>query len=202
MKYHYSTRKFMTLLVVLWSTGSLFSQSNQYLHFDRVDDFVEVPNASQYIANSNAISMAGWFYTDELAYGQGMMGFRGGGTGNGEMYLIQLNNGTIECRFKNQSNTLYEFVAPAFTIQPQVWQHVAWVYNGSKIELFIDGVSIGSAAASGTITSTNRAFGIGKSIQGGFNFVFGGRVDEVSLWNKALTPTDLQDMMQNELTGF
>lgn len=202
MKYLYSTRKILMLLAILLCGGILFAQSNQYLHFDRVDDFVEVPNASQYIANSTAISMAGWFYTDELAYGQGMMGFRGGGTGNGEMYLIQLDNGIIECRFKNQSNVLYEFVAPAFTIVPQVWQHVAWVYDGTKVELFIDGVSIGSSAASGTITSTNRAFGLGKSIFGTFNFVFGGRMDEISLWSKALTATDIQDMMQNELTGF
>ena len=201
MNYLYFMRKPLALLAFLLSTGFLFSQSNQYLHFDKVDDFVEVPNASQYVAGSSGVSMTGWFYTDQLAYGQGMMGFRGGGTGNGEMYLIQLDNGIIECRFINQAGTLFEFVAPAFTIVPEEWQHVAWIYDGSKIELFIDGVSIGSKLASGTIASTNKAFGIGKSIFGSFNFVYGGRVDEVTVWNKALTGAEIQDMMANELTG-
>lgn len=200
MYFLYKMKKSVLALAFMLAAGSLFSQSNQYLHFDRIDDYVEVPNASQYIANSNAVSMAGWFYTDQLAYGQGMMGFRGGGTGNGEMYLIQLDNGIIECRFIN-STGFYEYVAPAFTIQPEVWQHVAWVYDGTKVQLFIDGVLKGSTAASGVIASTNRPFGIGKSIFGTFNFVYGGRVDEVTLWNKALTATDLQDMMANELTG-
>ncbi|MBK6619528.1 MAG: LamG domain-containing protein [Saprospirales bacterium] len=201
MNYLYFMRKPLALLAFLLSTGFLFSQSNQYLHFDKVDDFVEVPNASQYVAGSSGVSMTGWFYTDQLAYGQGMMGFRGGGTGNGEMYLIQLDNGIIECRFINQAGTLFEFVAPAFTIVPEEWQHVAWIYDGSKVELFIDGVSIGSKLASGNIASTNKAFGIGKSIFGSFNFVYGGRVDEVTVWNKALTGAEIQDMMANELTG-
>lgn len=200
MNHFYQKGKSLFVLPLLLAAGVLFSQSNQYLHFDRIDDFVEVPNASQYIAGSNAISMAGWFYTDQLAYGQGMMGFRGGGTGNGEMYLIQLDNGTLECRFIN-TNGFFEYVAPAFTILPEVWQHVAWVYDGAQVQLFIDGVLKGSTPASGTITSTNRPFGIGKSIFGSFNFVFGGRMDEVTLWNKALTATDIQDMMANELTG-
>jgi hypothetical protein len=187
-------------LAFMLSATFLSAQSNQYLHFDKIDDYVEVPNASQYIANSNAISMAGWFYTDALTYGQGMMGFRGGGTGNGEMYLIQLDNGTLECRFINTAG-FFEYVAPAFTILPQVWQHVAWVYTGTQVQLFIDGELKGSAPANGVIASTNRPFAIGKSVFSTFNFVYGGRVDEVTLWNKALTATDLQDMMQNELTG-
>ncbi|MCB9288589.1 MAG: T9SS type A sorting domain-containing protein [Lewinellaceae bacterium] len=176
------------------------AQSNQYLHFDRVDDYVEVPGGSQYIQGLDKFSMAGWFYTDQLAYGQGMMGIRGGGSGEGGFYLIQLTDGVIESRLITTAG-FHEFVAPAFSIVPQVWQHLAWVYNGSKVELFINGNSVGSASASGTFPVSNKPFAIGKSIQGGFNFVFGGRVDEVSLWSKALTQPEIQDMMDNELAG-
>lgn len=182
------------------ATLSLEAQSNQYLHFDRVDDYVEAPGASQYIQNLNKFSMAGWFYTDQLAYGQGMMGIRGGGSGEGGFYLIQLNNGTLESRLITTAG-FHEFVAPAFSIVPQVWQHISWVYDGSKVELFIDGNPVGSTPATGTFPVSNKPFAIGKSIQGGFNFVFGGRVDEVSLWSKALTQQEIQDMMENELSG-
>lgn len=184
------------LLAAIWVNA----QSNQYLHFDKVDDYVEVPNASSLIASSNQITMAGWFYHDELSYGQGLMSFRGGGSGTGEMYLIQLNNGTLECRLITTAG-FHEVVGPQFTIVPQTWQHVAWVYDGSMVRLYINGTQIGSKAASGTITSTNRPFTIGKCVLGGFNFLFGGRADEVSLWNKALTAQEIQDMMANELMG-
>lgn len=188
------------LTIALLSSLGLNAQSNQYLHFDQVDDYVEVPNASGYVANSNQISFAGWFYHDALGYGQGMMSIRGGGTGTGEMYMIQLNNGTVECRLITTAG-FHEVVAPQFSVVPQTWQHWAWVYDGSTVKLYINGVLKGSKAASGTITATNKPFTIGKCLLGGFNFIFGGRADEVSLWSKALTPAEIQDMMANELTG-
>lgn len=174
------------------------AQSNQYLHFDRVDDYVSLQNGSQYIANSNAFTMSGWFYTDQIAYGQGMMGFRGASQG---FYMIQLDNGIIECRFQNSSGTLFEHVAPANTIIPETWQHFAWVYDGSQILLYVNGILNGSAAASGQITDANIQFTIGRSILGTLNFYFGGRADEVSVWDKALTSADITDLMANELTG-
>jgi hypothetical protein len=187
------------LAVLLACSGNLLAQSNQYLHFDKNDDYVEVPNGSQYVANANAITMAGWFYHDALGYGQGLMSIRGGGTGVGEMYLIQLNNGELECRFN--TGTLYEVKAPPFTIVPQQWQHVAWVYTGTKVQLYIDGLLIGERNATGKILSTNRPFSIGKCLLGGFNFIFGGRADEVGLWSKALTKTEIEALMMNEPTG-
>ena len=114
------------IILGVWTAAifpaGLFAQTNQYLHFDKVDDFVSLDNASQYIVNSTAITMAGWFYTDVNGYGQGMMSFRAAGQG---FYMIQLNNGTIECRFQNSAGTLYEYVAPASTIIPETWQHYA-----------------------------------------------------------------------------
>jgi hypothetical protein len=188
------------LLTTLFLLQSFFvqAQSEQYLHFDRVDDQVMLPNGSQYISNADGITMAGWFYTDQLAYGQGMMGMRDGG-GDG-MYVIQLANGKLECRLETETG-LHEVVGPNFTIVPQVWQHVAWVYDGSNVHLYIDGVLNGSSSASGTVSSTDLVFAIGRNTLAAFNFYFGGRADEVSLWSKALSQTDIEDMMENELNG-
>jgi hypothetical protein len=177
----------------------MISQTNQYLHFDRIDDFVQLPNGSQYFSGSNQLSLTGWFYCDELAYGQGYMGFRAG-SGTAEFYLIQLNTGVMECRLVTTAG-FFEYVAPANTVIPQVWQHIAWIYDGTAIKLYVNGILKGSSAASGNFTGETVTFAIGKSILGGFNFVYGGRVDEVSAWNKALTQTEIQDMMDNELTG-
>ena len=55
---------FRLLLPVLFLLQPIFllSQSNKYLHFDRVDDFVKLDGASQYIVNAGAISITGLFY--------------------------------------------------------------------------------------------------------------------------------------------
>lgn len=193
----YSFRFFM-VAVMLCLSVQLMSQSNQYLHFDRVDDWVSTPNGESYVLNSTqGVSMAGWFFSDDLSYGQGMMGFRGGST---EFYMIQIGDGKLECRYIS-STGFHEYVGPANTIIPQVWQHLALVYNGSTLTLYVNGNVKGSAAASGVLTDGTVPFAIGKSPVGSFQFYFGGRADEVSVWNKGLTQTEIQDMMQNELTG-
>ncbi len=177
-----------------------YTQSQQYLHFDRQNDFVEVPDASKYIANGSGLSLTGWFYCDELAYGQGMFGFRNGGTGDGEMYMIQLSNGVLENRYITTGG-FSEYVTPAFTVLPETWQHYAWVWDGSQVHLYLNGDLLGSAAASGVpITSTDTPFAIGQLISP-FNFFYGGRIDEVSMWSKAITSEEIKDMMENELVG-
>ncbi|MBK7028595.1 MAG: LamG domain-containing protein [Bacteroidales bacterium] len=198
MKTFTRSLRFMLISFSLISSMMLFAQSNQYLHFDRVDDYVIIENGASYITNSTqGISMCGWFYSDDLSYGQGMMGFRGGAT---EFYLIQIGDGKLECRYKS-STGFYEYVGPVNTIIPQVWQHLAWVFDGTAIKLYVNGTLKGSKAASGVMTDAAVPFAVGKSILGGFNFVFGGRSDEVSVWKKGLTQAEVQDLMNNELTG-
>ena len=192
--------KFLWLIVFALCGYTGIAQSNQYLHFDGVDDYTSLPNGAQYVNGSNTITMAGWFKTDELIYGQGMMSIRGGGTGDGEMYIIQLSDGKLECRIVT-STGLKEVVGPVGTIQAGEWQHLAWVFNETYVELFVDGVSIGTGPASGTFQSATKPFTIGKSVLSGFNFIYKGGADEVSLWSKALTAAEIQDMMENELTG-
>jgi len=159
---------------------------------------VKVDNGESYITNSTqGISMTGWFYSDDLSYGQGMMGFRGGAT---EFYLIQIGDGKLESRYIS-STGFHEYVAPANSIIPQVWQHLAWVFDGSAIKLYINGNLKGSKAASGVLTDGAVSFAIGKSLVGGYNFVFGGRADEVAVFKRGLTQAEVQDLMNNELTG-
>jgi hypothetical protein len=199
MKKFYLFFSLLLLSVFMLQPAFVNAQSNQYLHFDGEDDFVILNGGGQYVDGSNTMSITGWFYCDQLAYGQGYMGFRSG-SGNGEMYIIQLNNGIMECRVLTTSG-LHEYVSPANTAIPQVWQHFAWVFDVNTIKLFVNGALVGSASASGTFSNPTVPFAIGKSTLSGFNFVFGGRIDEVTAWTKALTQSEIEDMMDDELTG-
>jgi hypothetical protein len=199
MKNNYARMTLLIIALLFSVVAQINAQTNQYLHYDCGNfDHVILENGSQYVANKPGMTIAGWFYDDYLGYGQGLMGFRG----SQGFYLIQLDNGRIECRFQNSAGTLFEYVAPANTLIPQVWQHIAWVYNGSAVTLYVNGILKGSKAANGTFTATNIPFAIGRSIAGGgLNFYWCGRTDEVSVWSKALSQAEIQDMIANELAG-
>ncbi|MEI6695405.1 MAG: LamG-like jellyroll fold domain-containing protein [Bacteroidota bacterium] len=189
---------FVFLILTIFVIKNVESQSNQYLSFDGTDDWVSVPNASGLITNATAFSMTGWFYDNNLNYGQGMMGFR---TGTESFYMISLNNGQIEARFINSSNVTSQPAIPINTIIANVWQHYAFVYDGSHTYFYLNGTLVSSVAASGALTLTTTPFAIGKSTLGAFNFYYNGRIDEVTLWNKALTQAEIQNIKQNELLG-
>ncbi len=197
-KINYTIRLLLALVLSV-QAGLLFSQSNQYLHFDGIDDHVILQNGSQYFSGSKQLTMTGWFYCDELSYGQGYFGFRIG-SGNAEFYIIQLNNGILECRLKSTTG-LWEYVSPPNTAIPQVWQHIAWVFDENIVRLYVNGALIGSSPASGVFQGANVPFAIGRSILSNLDFYFKGRIDEVSVWNTALTQAEIQDMIDNELSG-
>ena len=146
MKKIYKNPGILILLFLISMPVFINAQSNQYLHFDKVDDFVILEEAGQYVDGTNALSITGWFYCDELSYGQGYMGFRSG-SGDGEFYMIQLNTGVMECRLLTTTG-LHEYVAPAGTAIPQIWQHFAWIYDGSTLYLYVNGNLSGSSSAS------------------------------------------------------
>lgn len=191
--------KIILLILMLFTFKIANTQTLQYLDFDGVDDYVNVPNASFLVAGTNAISITGWFKVDALGYGHGMIGIRDEPTTG--FYLIELNNGQIECRIIS-GGILTTVLSPANTVVPNVWQHYAWVYDGANLKLYLNGAVVASGAATGAFSaSTTSSFAIGLSTLPGFNFYYDGGIDEVSLWNKALTQTEIQNMMANGLTG-
>ncbi len=80
------------------------------------------------------------------------------------------------------------------------WHHAAFVVNSSGGVIYLDGVPKQTnvwAGTAGPCTTTEAAFlGI---YQG--DSLFTGDIDEVSLWNAALTPSQIQNYMHQPLQG-
>ena len=198
MKHLFFKFSFVFLFLSLFVFNQVKSQSNQYLEFDGTNDHVTVTNASALVAGATAMSMTGWFYDNNLNYGQGLMGFRGT---NSTFYMITLASGKIEDRFVTSTGTTYEPPVPNGTMIPNIWQHFALVYNGTNAYFYLNGVQVATVAATGTYTTAaDVGFEIGYSpCAVAPNFYYNGGIDEVSLWKKALTQGDIQNIMNHEI---
>jgi hypothetical protein len=74
-----------------------------------------------------------------------------------------------------------------------VWTHVAGTYDGTTLRLYINGVQVASVNRTGPIATSTGPLRIGgNSLWGEF---FQGRIDEVRVYNRALTPAEIQTDM-------
>jgi len=73
------------------------------------------------------------------------------------------------------------------------WSHVAMTYDGTTERLYVNGTQVASGAFSGTISTSNSPFKIGgNAIWGEW---FNGLIDEVRLYNRALSAAEIQTDM-------
>ena len=80
------------------------------------------------------------------------------------------------------------------------WSHVAGVYDGQKLKLYLDGQLVGEQAATGSMSTTNDPLVIGnKSIGGMDGFV--GYFDNVRIWSVGRTKTQIQQGMTGSVSG-
>ncbi|WP_417590768.1 LamG-like jellyroll fold domain-containing protein [Owenweeksia hongkongensis] len=175
-----------------------FAQSPNSLAFDGANDVAVVPGASAYIANATpGMSISCWVYATNPAPSypnfDGIVGFRN--DVSCDFYLLHLSATTVEARFRNSSGIDYTPVITGFQIN--TWQHLVMTYDGSTIKTYLNGVANASMTASGNISSSSEIFHIGYLPFSPSNFQFGGKLDEIGLWNKALTPAEISCMYTN-----
>jgi len=77
------------------------------------------------------------------------------------------------------------------TIPPNTgWHHVVGIWDGTNMEIFIDGISDGIESRSGNLDDSDLAMGIGGYIDSGLRR-FNGSIDEVSVWNRSLSANEI-----------
>jgi hypothetical protein len=77
------------------------------------------------------------------------------------------------------------------------WTHLALTYDGSALRIFVNGAQVNSRALAGSATVTSGALRIGgNSVWGEY---FKGLIDEVRIYNRALTAGEIQTDMNTPI---
>ena len=105
------------------------------------------------------------------------------GEGWGSLLFCLTATGQIQCGW----DTNNRFISRTNTVKAGKWQHVAIVVDGNQLTLFIDGMKKGSITSdsySGIPALKNFCLG---TANGDFN----AQIDELRIWNKALSQVDI-----------
>ena len=196
-------KRFFYITFSILSIYTVEAQNSYSLDFDGEADYVEIIDESAMIANADQMTLSGWIYprgpnADSWTQFDGFFGFRN--EFDADFYLLQLGNYKVEGRLRS-GDGVFTIATVENSIISETWHHLALTYDGSNIILYIDGIEAGSTEASGQVTNESVPLTIGRLVFENTNFNLDGQVDEVSLWNLALTEQAIQDYMYADLTG-
>ena len=126
-------------------------------------------------------------------------------TGNNLAYYLGTNDtGGDKVAFEISSNgSARTTILGNTTLNTATWYHIACVYDGSFIYVYLNGSSDQTPAAFTTgIYNANTPFNIGASKWGGApTGYYDGLIDEAIVWNTALTPGEILQVYNIQSMG-
>jgi Concanavalin A-like lectin/glucanases superfamily len=177
--------------------------SGQALWLDgQPDQFCDLGNSNDFnFAAKAGFTFAGWFTTSEPS--ATILSLRSK-QGNQQIDLLVRDGRLIIVVGDDQDPGAQNAFVFAQQANDGKWHHFAFSRNGNAVELFLDGASQGTASglsAGGPITTNLRALGaerlwlLTNDKQWG-NPSFRGGIDEVCIFNRALTAAEIQTLME------
>lgn len=153
------------------------------------DDIVSIPDNEAFNFTGD-FTIEAWFYAHSTK-ADGTVISKHANPGSRTGYVIEYASGNIQAVIGQGPDWATVSAAAA----SDTWHHVAMVYSGGTLEMFLNGVSQGTTAASPVMN--NYDLYIGASQYYGSNWT--GYIEEVRIWNDARTSTEIQDNIQTEI---
>ncbi len=164
----------------------------QAFQFDGAGDYVQMLDASTGAFSSGDFSLLFWMNADTLAPGSYLLGKSLPDFGQG--WDIRLHNQQVQVSGVNgwaANITTSDFAVTG------TWYHVALVGTASAVRLYVDGALAGTTGRA--VGTTSAPFRIGLTTNFGGN-AFAGRIDEVTIFDRALSPFEIASVIA-EATG-
>lgn len=173
-----------------WTTGI----SGRALSFD-TSNYVRIPNTAA-LNPTNAITVSVWIYA--LDWGDNHRILQKGETDN----QIRLLKEGADFRFD-----LFGVSGSAFVSSqdPSInqWHHIVGTYDGATIALYMDGALLDSSPETGSIAVTSDDLLIGTKATGAPpGDHFNGKIDEVRIYNRGLTASEVRDLYTKSRNGI
>ncbi|QWV93274.1 chitobiase/beta-hexosaminidase C-terminal domain-containing protein [Geomonas oryzisoli] len=183
--------------VAFSTTAKVGTQSGS---FDGVDDYVSIPSSAT-LTPATAVSVEAWVrpadtvtwhqvvtkrYDEQNSpYSSYVLTSNGGGASN--KWVFAISNGTVGSGASAVDTEV---------IVPNAWTHLVGTYDGAAIRLYVNGILKATTAKTGAIGYSTLPLRIGTSNVYAGQF-FKGLIDEVRVYNRALTASEVQEQFNN-----
>ncbi len=160
----------------------------QTFALDGVNDYVHVPDSPS--LRPASITLEAWAMFNSQ---NGPVFCKPLGPASGDSFALYLLGGTLN-GFIHDTNAAGVLVSSPSTLSLGQWHHVAFTFDDSTKEqaLYVNGVRVATSQSNRSIGYDNKPVLLGQDINNGaFDFPLNGRIDEASIYNRALSSNEI-----------
>jgi hypothetical protein len=177
--------------------------SNSPIDFDGTDDFIDFGNTHGF---TGSFSLEAWVLQQATSASEAtIMAKADAKSGHLRGYKLVIDNtNKPNLTWYNTSGTQVLSITSTYPITNNKWYHIAATYNGAIAKLYIDGLEVATGSTATSPSNGTEKFMVGASYDSddpcsSATKYFNGFIDEVRLWDIALSPTQLHEMMNQEI---
>lgn len=175
-----------TLSGAAWTTLGRYGGA---ISFDGVNDWVTV-NDSALLDLTTGMTIQAWVYPTSAVSNWRTVALKERGVGLAyALYADNANSGPAGYVHITADVAANGTAALALN----AWTHLATTYDGATLRLYVNGNLVQSQAVSGSMPPSTNPLRIGGNLAWGEYFA--GRIDEVRIHNRALSQTEIQQLM-------
>ncbi|MFA6039459.1 MAG: LamG-like jellyroll fold domain-containing protein [Candidatus Peribacteraceae bacterium] len=166
-----------------WTTG----QVGMALDFDGTDDYVNVPDTNV-LDIAGDLTVCAWLYPRTMTVSAHPLQKYGGSTAaNFRLYRTAAGS----TYFYATRGGVWGSISSSYTVAASTWSHICLSYEATRGgQLYVNGIARGSRAGGGALTTTSSALRIGG------NTYYNGLIDEVRIYNRALSAEEVAALAQ------
>lgn len=185
-------------------TTDRFGNSNEAYSFNGTSNYIEV-------ADDNAldvpnVTISAWYNAvdfglpSQLEQGHIVSKREQSGWGTSfQIALISIGGDGIWATYTIGSNGWVDYNP----LQPNVWTHVVYTHDDNFAKLYINGTLVNTVPISGGLSSNSLPMWIGaRPNAGGNSSFYHGELDDIGLWNRALTEDEITSLYEGNDNGY
>ena len=174
---------------LIGGAGFNTGEVGQGFSFDGTSSYVSIPNSELLNAIASRLTVELWFQANTTNANVNWAGIVAKGNTS---WRLQATYGAKVLTF-SATGTSGGDLQGTRNVNDGQWHHVAGVYDGTNMFLYVDGTLDVSKPATGLIAQNNYPVAIGANANppSGANYLFDGSVDEVALYTRALSANEI-----------
>jgi hypothetical protein len=182
----------------LLQTGAITSDANNSINLNGSSQYATLPNSSTFDPGTGTYTILGWFKTSAT---YGSAGYILHNYGSGVIPSVSLGVNSADQKLyamlRDGGGNMVSVTGQGSAVNDGTWHFAALVRDSqTSIKVYLDGSLLGSSSTPGmgSITFSGLGpFSIGRR-SGNNDSYFNGQIDEIALFNSALTATQISNL--------